>query len=749
VSGPGSLVAAFAMSCGLLTMLPASHAAATDSAVAAPRRVVSVPTYVGPRRLKARLPAGGIVTYRLPSLADGAVRVLGDWNGDGASTPGVFTAGHWQLWDHLVRIGSPAVDVTFGQAGDLPVVGDWNGDGITDLGVVRGNEWILTLGPLPTDGSPPVVWKDLVFGSAGDVPVVGDWNGDGTDGIGDFHDGTWLLAGSASDLSSPVTVSYGASGDDPVTGDWDGDGTDGIGVARGSTWYLSRSATAPATFTRPVMVRQSADAAISWTVPDAAPSTACPTARTARVGSRSWVTPSGVLGRVFDPLPRGAERRVRGSLEESERYLLGTQYDQKWRATRAQSYLGFLGRGLGDELAIRLPAMSALSVAIGLRTGAANPVRTAATTLQATQYVDQLVRSIACQHRAVSPDGWGEGWQTAHWAMLTGAAAWLVWDTLSPHTRGDVTAMVVDEADNQLYRAVPYWGRSDGTIATPGDTKAEEDAWNSALLALAAAMMPTAPHAALWRAKAAELAVASYSVFSDLSSQTVVNGVPLADRLQGFNAYPDGTVENHRRIHPDYASSVQLLWLAADFARLARQRVPEAMFHDGGLVYSAFSTVTYQAGATSPAGGTYVPPGGTVYVPGTSRIYYPQGDDWGVSRRAHFVSLDAHAMVYAPYLGATGRPAADALAEHEKAQRHLWRTSGTDDGRTYSVDPVVAARQDAYPGREEYAAQNLATAWLALYVGHLGLPALDRGTLAVPPVTAPAQRPPASGRAGP
>jgi len=36
--------------------------------------------------------------------------------------------------------------------------------------------------------------------------------------------------------------------------------------------------------------------------------------------------------------------------------------------------------------------------------------------------------------------------------------------------------------------------------------------------------------------------------------------------------------------------------------RLARQRVPQAMFHNAGLVYSAFSTVTYQAGATSLKG---------------------------------------------------------------------------------------------------------------------------------------------------
>jgi len=76
-------------------------------------------------------------------------------------------------------------------------------------------------------------------------------------------------------------------------------------------------------------------------------------------------------------------------------------------------------------------------------------------------------------------------------------------------------------------------------------------------------------------------------------------------------------------------------------------------------------------------------------------------------------------------------------------------SSGTTDGRTYSVDPVVAAQQDTYPGREEYAAQNLATAWLALYIGQIGIPRLDRTTLSVPIATKLAPRAPTSARLAP
>jgi hypothetical protein len=458
------------------------------------------------------------------------------------------------------------------------------------------------------------------------------------------------------------------------------------------------------------------------------------------------VVPSPLLDRRVTPLSDHTARQVRASLEQSERYLLGTRYRTQWRATRLQSFVGLLG-GKNDELAIRLPAMSALTVAVGLRTGAYDSAVVGRTTGRAVGYVKQLVRSIACQHVALTPGGWGRGWETAHWAMLTGAAAWLMWDRLTPDTRSDVVAMMVAEADRQAQLAVPYWALPDGTVVSPGDTKAEECAWNAGLLSLAAAMMPSAPHAALWRAKSAELAVAAYSVPQDLTSSTPVNGVSLANRLDGYNAYAEGIVENHQRIHPDYAANIQLLWLSADFDRLARQRVPEAMFHDGGLVYSALSTHSFVAGEPSPAGppgATYAAPGGTSYVPGTNTVYYPQGDDWGTVRRAHFVSLDAHALVYGKYLGATGWPAAEALLQHEHGQRALVASSGTDDGRTYSADPLVAHKQDTYPGREEYAAQSLASAWLALYVQQIGVPLLDRGPLAVPGATAKAPRAPAA-----
>jgi hypothetical protein len=753
-SGPVALV------CAVVTALLGGTLAAPDHAAAGPSPgadraarpsaagSMAVPALMSAGRLRAQLPGAGTVAYRLPALPVDGVRVLGDWNGDGVSTPGVFSDGQWQLWNQVERPGrAPEVTTTFGEPGDLPVTGDWNGDGVTDLGVVRGSEWLLARGPYAPGAATPSVWRDLTFGDGTGVPVVGDWNGDGHDSVGVFAGGRWSTAPSLRRVASPHTVWYGRSGDAPVVGDWNGDGTADLGVVRGDTWYLdgvgAHGATVHRTF--PALAGETPAA---WPVTEQPGAVTCPTARPGSSGPARRVVPSTLLD-VDVPHPGRVGSRVRASLEDSERYLLGDRYDELWRHTRTRPYLDLLDRGTSDELSIRLPAMSALTVAVGLRTGAYDPASVERSRAAGYHYVDQLVRSIACAHVSVSPGGWGRGWETAHWAMLTGAAGWLVWDRLSAATQADVASMVVNEADRLSKQAVPYWAQADGSLNSPGDTKAEENAWNSSLLALAAAMMPAAPQAARWRAQAAELAVAAYSTQSDDTSESIVNGVPLSARLQGYNAYPDGTVENHHIIHPDYAAAIELLWGSADFDRLARRRVPEAMFHHGRLVYSALSNVSYVAGDASPSGGTYLDPGGTVYEPGHSGIYYPQGDDWGTARRAHFVSLDAHAEVYGRYLHVDGWPAARALAWHETGQRDLVATSGTTDGRTYSVDPEVAAGQDTYPGREEYAAQNLASAWLALYVGELGVPRLDRSSLPVPRATARAPKAPATGLLGP
>jgi hypothetical protein len=456
----------------------------------------------------------------------------------------------------------------------------------------------------------------------------------------------------------------------------------------------------------------------------ATPWNGCPTRQSTIYGDPNAVVSPSAGGIIADADLTPAEVAVRQSLQQETKYLLNESGD---------TWVQDVG-STNDELAIRVPAMTAFAVAVALRTNGYAPSVTGVPNADARDYIHRIVTRIACQHEAVALDtGWGRGWQTAHWAFLTGMAAWLTWGDYTDNQRQNIVAMVKIEADRLVGIPAPFWSTPSGSETYPGDSKAEEDAWNAELLMFADEMMPSADTSNLWRRQAVQYAAAAFSVRADTTSGEVVNGVPMRQRAKGFNALDFGAVINHHIVHPDYANAIQWLWQGADVAALGDGYVPEAMFHNAGLVYSGLSTYDYTPGGPSPAGGTYNAPGGPVYQP-DGDLYYPQGDDWGTARRALWLSLDAHADVYRQWVHPTGQDPADALAAHEAGQQALWSSSGATDGRTYSIDPDVAATEDTYPGREEYAANNLATAWLAIYVAQTGkTPAMGYASSALPP----------------
>lgn len=129
------------------------------------------------------------------------------------------------------RMRADAVDHVFlyGGLGDIPVVGDWNGDGVASIGIFRDGIWKLDI---DGDGH----WSDndhtARFGTAGAKPIVGDFNGDGVDEIGFYKNGVFYLdANGNMQLDAHDRVfEMGELGDQPVGGDWDGDGVDDVGT---------------------------------------------------------------------------------------------------------------------------------------------------------------------------------------------------------------------------------------------------------------------------------------------------------------------------------------------------------------------------------------------------------------------------------------------------------------------------------------------------------------------------------------
>ena len=178
----------------------------------------------------------------------GWLPIAGDWNGDGVDTVGLYdpTTSTFYLWNSIPSKGlnNPSTAdaiFTFGTAetGWLPVVGDWNGDGKDTIGLYDPATSTFYLRNTNNSGNADVTF---VYGAAGAgwLPIAGDWDGNRRDTLG-LYDPTrsvFMLRNTTS-LQGPndmgyadVTFLYGQAnaGWLPLAGDWNGDGTDTIGV---------------------------------------------------------------------------------------------------------------------------------------------------------------------------------------------------------------------------------------------------------------------------------------------------------------------------------------------------------------------------------------------------------------------------------------------------------------------------------------------------------------------------------------
>jgi hypothetical protein len=379
-----------------------------------------------------------------------------------------------------------------------------------------------------------------------------------------------------------------------------------------------------------------------------------------------------------------ASTRLRDILLNSNRYALTTWWESKGYSQQPGPYLE-LGALAG-------PAYESFALAVSLATGAYDPEEVGVPRAEAEDRTLKLVRSLALGHRTNGPDGWwGGGWQDALWAANAGYAGWIHWDGLSAVDRENVRRMVESEANRLRDEEVPYFRNESGTVIRPGNTAAEENAWNSMLLQLATAMMPDHPNWARWMDRNLELMISAFSRPEDVGSDRRVNGKRLAIWLNGSNIESNGVVMNHNRVHPDYATTIDFNLMAAAAYTLAGERTPEAAFHNAEHVYDALVDVEFP----SPP---FTAPGGTIYVDDSPYVYYPQGTDWSPSRIMIYGNLDAMARAYrfddlasqkAPYW--EDLHAGAALAQQE---RHA-------DGKMYAPGEFNSEENDgaAVPAR--------------------------------------------------
>nr|WP_263323715.1 cell wall-binding repeat-containing protein [Neobacillus sp. Marseille-Q6967] len=396
-------------------------------------------------------------------------------------------------------------------------------------------------------------------------------------------------------------------------------------------------------------------------------------------------------------------QRIKNILLNTNKYGLTTWWG--WNKNFDEQKNNYLDFGGNWENEIRHPAAMSLGLATALAFDIYEPSITKVTEEEANVKTLKLISSLAYRHKANTAGGWGDQWQSAHWAYFAGFAGWLMWDELTGIDREYVRKMVEYEANRFNDYVVPYMKTTDGAEIYRGDTKAEENAWNAQLLQLATAMMPYHPNWDIWMNKNIELMIASAAIPSDKNNETVINGKPIKDWIRGSNVNEDGTVINQGFIHPDYMEFIAFNNTSALHYTLANMSTPQAAFFNSDLVYKSLVERNFE----SPP---FAAPGGTIYREGSSDIYYPEGNYWGNGRRMQFVTLDilANAFHYDSSLDKDG-----AYWEPLHAQKVLEMQNRHTDGHTYADNS-----EDIYRGKEEWVAHHAAWAWMAKWVDHSG-----------------------------
>ncbi len=176
--------------------------------------------------------ADAALNYGLP----GDYPIVGDWDGNGTSTIGVYRNGYFYL-KNANTLGFADIVFTFGKPGDQPIAGDWNGDGTDTIGVYRPYTGQFLLRNSNDEGLAEI---SFYLGNVGDVGIAGDWDGDGIDTTGVFRpsNGVIFMKNTNDTGFADIALNYGLPGDKPVMGDWNNDGIDTIGIYRNGTFYL-------------------------------------------------------------------------------------------------------------------------------------------------------------------------------------------------------------------------------------------------------------------------------------------------------------------------------------------------------------------------------------------------------------------------------------------------------------------------------------------------------------------------------
>ena len=260
------------------------------------------------------------------------------------------------------------------------------------------------------------------------------------------------------------------------------------------------------------------------------------------------------------------------------------------------------------EHGVRPNAHTACGLALLARFGDFDEAVVGAPREQIEREAIALLRRVSSTHVTgpyTCSDGkhWGNQWQSALWAADAGTGAWLLWERLDDDLREAVGKVIEHEADRFV-----------GVVPPAGveiDTKAEENAWNAQVIALAAQMFPRHPHHEAWLETARIWNFSSYLRAEDLERGAPARwSVPSAS-IAGPTLHSDWTLENHGRVHPDYMSTPSILNIQMFYHAWSGRPLPRELL------------TRNQAGIAAILKYLSLPCG---------NFYYPNGQDWRLHR---------------------------------------------------------------------------------------------------------------------
>ena len=145
---------------------------------------------------------------------------------------------------------------------------------------------------------------------------------------------------------------------------------------------------------------------------------------------------------------------------------------------------------------------------------------------------------------------WHHQWESSLWVLSLAFTKKFIedFDGLDKEEQELIAKLMASEADFQLSRPIPF--------GFQGDTKAEENGWESNVLAVAWANLTAHPHSPQWQEAMIRYGFNGYTVDADANDTTMIDGKQAREWYVGTNLYPDYTLQNHNYFHTSYQNVV-------------------------------------------------------------------------------------------------------------------------------------------------------------------------------------------------